>query len=135
MQYRLRQLSRMLHFSAFEQPLESLSHGNKKKVQIIAALLHEPKVIVLDELRNGLDPLAIIAAEELVRSEASRGACIVAATHDLWWAQRIATETLLLIDGKVAYHENTDRMLEQYGSLETLFIQLATPRGPNHAAV
>jgi ABC-2 type transport system ATP-binding protein len=125
MRARVMHLASMLHFTSFEQPLHQLSHGNKKKVQIIAGLMHEPRVIILDELRNGLDPLAIITAEKLIRHEARRGAAIIATTHDLWWAQRIADEVLLLIDGSVAVHQKTARILKQYGSLENLFIQTA----------
>lgn len=117
------QLAARLRFTSFEQPLSQLSHGNKKKVQIIAGLMHRPGVIIVDELRNGLDPLAIIAVERLLKEEAQRGACIVATTHDLWWAQRIADETVLLVDGSVAIHKKTADILRQYGSLENLFIQ------------
>ncbi|MEK7153601.1 MAG: ABC transporter ATP-binding protein [Patescibacteria group bacterium] len=121
-------LAQSLHFTAFDQQLGSLSHGNKKKVQIIAGLMHEPKVIFLDELRNGLDPLAIIAAEELIKQEATRGACIVAATHDLWWAQRVADEIVLLIDGSVALHEKTATLVQRHGSLENLFLKTIRSR-------
>jgi ABC-2 type transport system ATP-binding protein len=120
---RTKRLAAMLQFTAFERPIQQLSHGNKKKVQIIAGLMHEPKVIILDELRNGLDPMAIITAEKLIKEEARRGACVVATTHDLWWAQRIADETLLLIDGSVAIHKKTSVLVQQYGSLENLFVQ------------
>jgi ABC-2 type transport system ATP-binding protein len=135
MRYRQQYLAKVLRFEAFLQPLESLSHGNKKKVQIIAGLLHEPSIVIVDELRNGLDPLAIIAAESIIRSEASRGAVVVAATHDLWWAERIADEVLLLLDGSVALHQATDDLLEKYGSIENLFVQIIEREHENHAAV
>lgn len=120
---RVRAIASTLHFTAFDQPLEQLSHGNKKKVQIIAALMHEPQVIICDELRNGLDPLAIIAIERLLRAEAKRGACVIAATHDLWWAERLADTVLLLIDGRVAVLEKTSDIVRSNGSLENLFMQ------------
>lgn len=135
MKYRIQEFARQLHFKDFSQPLLHLSHGNKKKVQLIAGLMHEPKLIVIDELRNGLDPLAIVTAEQIIRAEAYRGACIVAATHDLWWAERIATDTLLLMDGKVALYEKTDDLLAEHNSLEKLFIQLAAREDFEHAAV
>jgi len=127
MKIRLVKLARQLHFTAFEQPLHELSHGNKKKVQLIAGLMHRPRVIILDEVRNGLDPLAIIAAEQLIRQEARRGAAVVVTTHDLWWAQRIAHEIIVLLDGKIAMHEKTSRILKQYGSLEKCFLKIAMP--------
>lgn len=135
MEYRCQQLARALHFNNFRQQLQTLSHGNKRKVQIIAGLIHQPKLIVIDELRNGLDPLAVIAAEQVIRAEAERGACIVAATHDLWWAERMSHQTLILIEGQVAIHDSTTDILEQYGSLERLFIQLAEKKTSKHAAV
>jgi ABC-2 type transport system ATP-binding protein len=135
LQYRVQGLAATLQFSAFEQPLESLSHGNKKKVQIIAGLMHEPQMIVIDELRNGLDPLAILAAEEIIRLEAERGSCVVAATHDLWWAERIADQTMLLIDGRVVIHKKTTDLLEEFGSLEKLFMRLLRQGDTAHAPV
>lgn len=129
MRYRVQYFASLMRFTAFTQPLVSLSHGNKKKVQLIAGLLHEPGIIILDELRNGLDPLAIIAAEKILRTEAARGACIVAATHDLWWAERIADETMLLIDGSVAIHKSTKELLTAYSSIEELFIALTEGGG------
>jgi ABC-2 type transport system ATP-binding protein len=122
---RLGELAGALHFTAFTQPLVSLSHGNKKKVQIIAALMHRPKVIIVDELRNGLDPLAIIAAERLIREQAEQGACIVAATHDLWWAERVAHEVIMLMNGTVRVHAKTAQLVRRHGSLEALFRKTA----------
>ncbi len=122
-QARIAELSQKLYFSSFETPLDQLSHGNKKKVQLIAGLMHSPKLIVIDELRNGLDPLAIMAAEQILREETQRGACVIAATHDLWWAERVADEVLVLNNGKVCLHETTISISKQYGSLEKAFMR------------
>ena len=129
---RVRALSSALYFTNFRQPLEQLSHGNKKKVQLIAALVHQPKLIVIDELRNGLDPLAVIAAEQLLREEAKRGTCIVVSTHDLWWAERMADTVLLLVDGRPAANGPTKKLAQAHGSLEKLFLKTVKP-GASHA--
>ena len=121
-------LARLLHFSAFNQPLHTLSHGNKKKVQLIAGLMHEPAVLIIDEVRNGLDPLAIITVEQLLRAEIKRGACIIAATHDLWWAERIASSVLLLIHGKPQLFDTIETTVQRHGSLEQAFLRLV--QGP-----
>lgn len=134
MQKRVATLAKSLYFTSFTQPLEQLSHGNKKKVQLIAGLLHEPQVIIVDELRNGLDPLAVIAAEQLIKNEAKRGACIVAATHDLWWAQRVADEILLLINGEPALHDKTTKITQRYGTVEKAFLA-AVGMGDKHALI
>jgi len=117
------ELANILQFTAFDIPMEQLSHGNKKKVQLIAALMHQPQVIIVDELRNGLDPLAVIAAEQLIRQEATRGACVIAATHDLWWAERIAQHILLLMNGSIAVNQKTAAIVRKHGSLEKLFMK------------
>ncbi len=125
-QSRISQLSEQLYFSQLDTPLDQLSHGNKKKVQLIAGLMHSPLIIVIDELRNGLDPLAIIAAENILRQEARRGACIVAATHDLWWAERISDEVLMLKDGRVRIHQTTSSICKAFGSFEKAFMREAS---------
>lgn len=135
MEQRIERLARILGFVQFRQRLYHLSHGNKKKVQIIAGLMHAPKLLVIDEIRNGLDPLAIISVEGLLHEEAKSGTCIVAATHDLWWAERISKEIMLLIDGKVALHKTTSLILKQHASLEDLFVQTIARRENSHVAL
>jgi ABC-2 type transport system ATP-binding protein len=122
MQTRTVQLAGQLHFTALRQPLGKLSHGNKKKVQLIAALMHRPKLLIIDELRNGLDPLAIIAAEALVREALQDGSIVVAATHDLWWAERLAAKVLLLVNGQLTAYDRTAQLVQAHGSLEALFV-------------
>lgn len=126
---RVEEISNLLHFTASNVPLGKLSHGNKKKVQIIAALMHRPKLLVIDELRNGLDPLAIDAAEKLVASEATRGICVVAASHDLWWTERIADEVILLSQGEVILHRTVVDIKRLYGSIEQSFMALIAGKG------
>ena len=124
MQSNVHSLMTQLNFTQQTTALEQLSHGNKKKVQIIAGLMHEPKLIVIDELRNGLDPLAIMTAERIIKQRAKAGACIVAATHDLWWAQRLASNIMVISNGDVKLAATTKTIIKKYGSLEALFIEL-----------
>lgn len=119
----IERLAEQLSFTAFELPLQYLSHGNKKKVQCIAALMHEPSIVILDEVRNGLDPLAILAIEAIMRDLVKKGTCLVAATHDLWWAERIATDILLLKQGTVAVQDSLKNILQHYTHLEDLFVE------------
>lgn len=128
MRTRIASLAKELYFTSYNQRLATMSHGNKKKVQIIAGLMHDPKLLIIDEIRNGLDPLAINATEKIISNHARKGACIIAATHDLWWAERIAKTVLLLIEGKVAIHGSKEKLLREYGSLENLFLSIASKR-------
>jgi ABC-2 type transport system ATP-binding protein len=116
-------LANKLIFKAFNQPMSTLSHGNRKKVQIIAALLHKPKLLVVDELRNGLDPIVIKQAEDLLLNISQQGTTILAATHDLWWAQRVASSVNVLKDGKIILSDNLANIVNQWGSLETAFME------------
>lgn len=120
---RITALAKQLLFTAYSIPLGQLSHGNKKKVQIIAGLMHNPTLIVVDEIRNGLDPLAIMRAESLLESMAAKGSAIIAATHDLWWAERMADEVLLLVQGKTVFHRTRQSLVKEFGSLEQAFLK------------
>ena len=117
-------LADQLSFSDFNRQMRHLSHGNRKKVQIIAALFHCPRLLVVDELRNGLDPLSIRTAEQLVRKMAMAGSAILAATHDLWWAERMADRVLMLKNGSAVLDEPVGRACQQAGSLEARLLQL-----------
>ena len=111
-----------LSFNQFSQPLGLLSHGNKKKVQITAALMHQPQMVIVDELRNGLDPISIKIAEELLNEfTASTGGCVIAATHDVWWAERFTDSVVFLGNGKVTLQGETTSIAKKYGSLEKAF--------------
>jgi len=85
--------------------IEELSFGNKKKVGIIIALMHEPKLLILDEPTNGLDPLMQNTLFELLREEKKKGTTIFFSTHILGEIKKICDRvgvikngTLLTID-------------------------------------
>ncbi|MEI6477666.1 MAG: ABC transporter ATP-binding protein [bacterium] len=121
---RTTELSSLLDFNAIDMQTGALSHGNRKKVQIIAALMRRPKVLIVDELRNGLDPIVIRVAERLVQAEAQAGTAVLAATHDLWWAERFSDQVAILADGDIVLREKTARIQEEWGSLENCFLEL-----------
>ncbi len=124
MHRRAKQLAQALKFILWDQPLMTLSHGNKRKVQIIAGLMHQPKGIIIDELRNGLDPLAVIAAEHIILEEVERGAAVITASHDLWWAERLAQKIILLNEGKIAHELIPDQLRKKGKSVESIFIEM-----------
>ncbi len=117
-------IAEQLMFKDFDQPLQNLSHGNKKKVQIIVGLMHNPKLLIVDELRNGLDPIAITRAEQLLQKCRKAGTTILATSHDLWWAERFSTNIVMLKDGNVCVSAKTKDVVQKYGSLENKFMEL-----------
>ncbi len=120
----VKELADELMFDNFNSQLGSLSHGNKKKVQIIAGLMHDPHFIVVDEMRNGLDPIAIVRAEKILKRRQISGSAIIAATHDLWWAERFADEIVMIRRGHIVVNDYTRNIVQKYGSLESRFMEL-----------
>jgi ABC-2 type transport system ATP-binding protein len=80
-----------------EARVEELSHGNRQRAQLAAALLHEPELLVLDEPFAGLDPVAVQTLAEVLRGEAARGAAVLFSSHQLELVEDIC-ETVAIVD-------------------------------------
>jgi len=81
--------------------IDDLSYGNKKKVGIVQGLLHQPKLIVLDEPTAGLDPLMQHKFFNLIREENKRGATVFFSSHILGEVQRMCNRVAIIKEGKV----------------------------------
>ena len=81
--------------------LEDLSLGNQQRVQLAAALVHSPDVLVLDEPFSGLDPLAVDVMSQILREEADRGVPVVFSSHQLDLVERICDRVAVLAGGRV----------------------------------
>jgi len=118
-------LASCLSFQSPAKPIREYSHGMRRKTQIVNALLGRPSVLIVDELRNGLDPIAITQAEQLLRDEQARGTAILTATHDLWWAERFADYLYVMDQGRVVAEGPCERLLEPgEHNLETAFYRI-----------
>jgi len=82
--------------------LESYSHGMRQKLVIAAVLLHEPKVLVLDEPIVGLDPKSARLVKELLRTLAKRGTTVFMCTHILEIAEKLCARVGIMISGRLA---------------------------------
>ncbi|WP_432949087.1 ABC transporter ATP-binding protein [Kribbella sp. CA-253562] len=82
-------------------PLETLSLGNQQRVQIAAALVHEPIALVLDEPFSGLDPLAVDAMVDLLREEVTPEVPVLFSSHQLELVERLCDDLVVLSRGKV----------------------------------
>ncbi|MGP8078381.1 MAG: ABC transporter ATP-binding protein [Thermoplasmata archaeon] len=115
--------------SEFEEPIVSLSNGTRQKVLLIAALLHAPRLLVLDEPLNGLDPRSVRLVKDLLRRyvlEGSRG--VLFSTHTMEVAQELCHRVGIL-DGGVLQGEGTvpelrNRIARGDASLEEIFLRL-----------
>ncbi len=81
--------------------VEALSHGNQQRVQLAAALVHDPQVLILDEPFSGLDPLGIDAMAGVLRELAQKGVTVVVSSHQLDLVEDICDEVVIIDRGRV----------------------------------
>lgn len=110
-----------------EREVASCSLGTRQKLAVVAALLGEPPLLLLDEVLNGLDPLAAFALKEELRRRADAGAAVLLATHGLETAERFLDRAVLLLDGRIAadWNRNALQQLrsEREGGLEAAVVR------------
>ncbi|MCB0360914.1 MAG: ABC transporter ATP-binding protein [Bdellovibrionales bacterium] len=87
-----------------EKRVGILSGGERQRVSFVRALLHEPRLLVLDEARTGLDAHGRALVDEAFQDSTSRGRAILFSTHDLEWVEAQADQIVVLERGKVVRH-------------------------------
>ena len=93
-------------FSAdLNKPISALSKGNRQKIGIIQAFMHQPDVLILDEPTSGLDPLMQEAFYETVRENTKRGAAVFMSSHNLYEAQRVCDKIGIIKQGKLIHEQ------------------------------
>ncbi len=120
--------------SALGDPISSYSHGMKQKVAIISALIHDPKLIVMDEPFVGLDPKAAYMLKEIMHEMCSRGAAVFFSTHVLDVAEKLCNKVAIIKEGKII-QEGTMEDLVGDKSLEEVFLEGVTQEGVTPEAV
>ncbi len=104
-------------------PISSYSHGMKQKVVIMSALVHSPKVMLLDEPFVGLDPKASYLLKEVFHELVDQGALIFFSTHVLEVAEKLCNKVAIIKNGKIVSNGLTEEVIKDQ-SLEHLFIEL-----------
>jgi ABC-2 type transport system ATP-binding protein len=105
--------------------LGQLSLGQKRRVEVMAALIGDPPLLLLDEPTNGLDPLAVTALRAGVLACKRDDRIIIVSSHHLDELQRIADRVVMLDHGKVVGSWDGHEAREQAGALESRFLSLA----------
>jgi ABC-2 type transport system ATP-binding protein len=82
--------------------LEALSHGNQQRVQLGAALVHDPELLVLDEPFSGLDPLGIETMSTILRERAAAGVAVVFSSHQLDLVEDLCEDVVIINRGRIA---------------------------------
>ena len=93
---------------------EELSKGMQQKVQFVAAVLHEPELLILDEPFSGLDPVNMRLVRELVIEQHARGATILFSTHVMPQAEQICEHIVMIHDGVVVLDDSLDAVRSRF---------------------
>ena len=119
-----------------DEPVRQLSHGTRKKLSFVAAVMHRPRVLLCDEALEGFDAAAAIAARDELRAQAAGGSAVLFSSHVTETLERLCDRVVILHRGRVV------RTVERgsWGStdhgpspLEREFLQAATPLHPETA--
>ena len=108
---------------ALGDSIGSYSHGMRQKVAILSALVHEPRLMVLDEPFVGLDPKASLTLKEIMRELCGRGSAIFFSTHVLEVAQKLCNKVAIIRGGRLVVDGDMERLVRDH-SLEELFMEV-----------
>jgi ABC-2 type transport system ATP-binding protein len=111
----LRWLERFELSQYADRKTEELSKGNQQKIQFTAAVMHDPKFVVLDEPFSGLDPVNQILLKEILMELRQQGKAIIFSTHVMEQAERLCERITLINKGKVVVDGSLAAVKKQYG--------------------
>ena len=113
--------------SDLAQPISAYSHGMKQKLALISALIHEPKLMMMDEPFVGLDPQASHELKGMMRDMCQRGAAIFFSTHVLEVAEKLCDKVAIIRQGKLIASGDMETVKGDQ-SLEDVFLELVEDR-------
>lgn len=108
------------------------SLGMKKRIMLAAALLHNPKMLILDEPSSGLDPIGMRFLQDVFTSVAARGGAVLMSTHLLAAAAEIATHVVIIDGGQVRLQSTLQELARHGETLESAFMEACAAEGRHH---
>jgi len=116
--------------------ISGYSKGMRQKVLLIAALLHNPDLILLDEPFSGLDVASALVLRSLIREQAARGKVVLFSSHELDTVERVCSRVVILHHGKIVADDSIVRLrsLMELPTLEAIFSQLAVEQDTGRIA-
>ena len=114
---------------SFGDLISSYSHGMKQKLAIISALLHEPRLLVLDEPFVGLDPKASVILKDRMRKLCEGGGAIFFSTHVLEVAEKLCNKVAIIKDGRLIAEGTMEEVVKQGNTLESIFMEVVNDAG------
>lgn len=118
-----------------DELIEGYSHGMKQRLVMCGALVHDPRVLIVDEPMVGLDPKGARLVKDIFRREADKGKTIFMSTHSLETAQEVCHELAIIQTGKVIAKGTVEELRKDAGvdgNLENAFLKLTEGRGLSH---
>jgi ABC-2 type transport system ATP-binding protein len=110
--------------NVLQNPIQSYSHGMKQKIVLISALIHEPKLMLLDEPFVGLDPKASFLLKEVFKDLVNQGSAIFFSTHVLEVVEKLCNKVAIIKQGKIVANGLTGEIISDQ-SLENIFMEIA----------
>lgn len=95
--------------------VKSLSKGNQQKVQLIATLIHEPKLVILDEPFSGLDPVNAELLKEGILDLKKKGSCVIFSSHNMDNVEKICDHLVMLKNGEMVLNGKVHEIRESFG--------------------
>ncbi len=109
-----------------DKPMQSYSHGMRQKMMVVAALVHDPAVWILDEPLIGLDPTSAFELKKMMREHADKGNSVFFSTHVLEVAEKLCDRIAIIDKGKVVFNGTLKELKDKYDKkdLEKLFMEV-----------
>lgn len=109
-----------------DKPMQGYSHGTRQKMMVIAALVHNPKVWILDEPMIGLDPKSQKVLKNMMKEHVKEGNTVFFSTHVLEIAEKLCDKVVIINEGKIMYYGTLDDLKKEYKKkdLEDLFMEV-----------
>jgi ABC-2 type transport system ATP-binding protein len=115
-------------YDSLNKQINDYSHGMRQKIVLIGALIHEPKIWLLDEPLTGLDPQSSYTLKEMMKEHVRNGNTVLFSTHVLEVAEKIVDRIGIIRKGELIFVGTINELKEKYnaseGSLEELFLEL-----------
>lgn len=108
-------MSRLEVKGKVDDKIKSLSKGNQQKVQMIATLIHNPQLIILDEPFSGLDPLNVEIMKREILNQKSKGATVIFSDHNMSNVEELCDDVVMIDNGKVVLNGNTYDVRNKFG--------------------
>ncbi len=115
-----------------DELIESYSHGMKQRLIMCAALVHQPKVLIVDEPMVGLDPKGARLVKDIFRDQARNGTTLFMSTHSLEVAEEVCEEIAIIQAGRIIAQGTPSELRKQAGmdgKLEDVFLRLTQEKG------